>query len=190
MDEKFSASQPWATAYSRAVGNVRERDLDCGRVASHPRQASQMARGMALCLFIPSLMQALVADPSHKSWSCIGVRNLGIACSRAKCPLEANRSDFHRVNKNLPKPFLSYFRLLSHASQSMGNDEENNQNTFDNLLDIFVYQEYENAKNHRPRRMGQLPRRGFPCKGSSIFRTQSPLALYSQETIQSLPRHP
>ena len=35
--------------YSLAVGRARGRVLDFGRVASQPRQASQIARGMVLC---------------------------------------------------------------------------------------------------------------------------------------------
>lgn len=38
-----------ANAYSLAVGRACGRALDFGLVASQPRQASQIARGMALC---------------------------------------------------------------------------------------------------------------------------------------------
>ena len=38
-----------ANAYSTAVGNARGKVLGFGRVASQPRQASQIARGIALC---------------------------------------------------------------------------------------------------------------------------------------------
>ena len=40
---------PCANAFSLAVSRARGRALDFGRVASQPRQASQIARGMALC---------------------------------------------------------------------------------------------------------------------------------------------
>ena len=41
--------QACSAAYSRAVGKPRGNARSFGRVASQPRQANQMARGMALC---------------------------------------------------------------------------------------------------------------------------------------------
>ena len=41
--------QPCANAYSLAVGSARGSVLGVGRVASQPRHASQMARGMVFC---------------------------------------------------------------------------------------------------------------------------------------------
>jgi hypothetical protein len=44
-----SSNHACSAAYSRAVGKTRGSARSCGRVASQPRQASHMERGMALC---------------------------------------------------------------------------------------------------------------------------------------------
>lgn len=47
--EAMSLIQAWTRAYSFAVGILRGRILCLGRVTSHPKHASQIARGIGLC---------------------------------------------------------------------------------------------------------------------------------------------